>query len=450
MSNIVVRMAPSPTGFLHLGTARTALFNWLFAKKKGGEFILRMEDTDVLRSKKEFEEDILAGLEWLGLSYDNFYRQSERGEVYTKYLKEMVKEGKAYLSKEEASEGKRTEVIRLKNPGKDIIFTDLLRGEITFNTKELGDFVIAKSITEPLYHLAVVIDDFEMKVTDIIRGEDGISNTPRQILIQEALGAPRPNYVHVPFILAPDRSKLSKRHGAISILEYKKEGFLPEAVVNFLALLGWHPEGDREIFSLLELISVFDISRVQKGGATFDREKLLWINSQHLKQKSLEEKYALLMAWLPENLQKKVLEIEKRSREAVLCLVDLVFERVSILGEITKNAQEGEYSWLLGLEDYKENLLLGKKREIKKEVALESLEEAKNLFEKSEEMTDKDEVKNLLWPKAEQMGRANFLWPVRTALSGKRESPDPFSLATILGKEETISRLNSACQILKK
>lgn len=450
MSNIIVRMAPSPTGLLHLGTARTALFNWLFAKKNGGQFILRMEDTDTLRSKKEFEDDILAGLDWLLLSYDNLYRQSERGEIYTKYLEKMIQEGSAYVSKEEEGEGKRAEVIRLKNPGKDVVFTDLLRGEVTFNTKELGDFVIAKSLTEPLYHLAVVIDDFLMGVTDIIRGEDGISNTPRQILIQEALGAPRPKYVHVPFILAPDRSKLSKRHGAISILEYKKEGFLSEAVVNFLALLGWHPEGDKEIFSLDELINAFDIGRVQKAGAVFDREKLLWINSQHLKQKSPEEKYALLMAWLPENLQKKVLEIEKRSREAVLCLVDLIFERVSILGEIITNAEKGEYIWLLNLNTYSESLLLGKKGEIQKEMALGALEEARNLFEKSDELTNKDEVKNLLWPKAEQMGRANFLWPLRTALSGKERSPDPFSLSVILGKKETINRLNLACQILKK
>lgn len=450
MSKVVVRMAPSPTGLLHLGTARTALFNWLFAKKHGGRFILRLEDTDLLRSKKEFEEDILRGLSWLGLSYDEIYRQSERGKIYAEHIEKMIKNGAAYLSKEKGGEGQREEVIRLKNPGKKIVFTDLLRGEISFETEELGDFVIAKSHSEPLYHLAAVVDDFLMGVTHIIRGEDGISNTPRQILIQEALGAPRPVYAHLPFILAPDRSKLSKRHGAVSVLEYKKEGFLPEAVINFLALLGWHPEDDREIFSKEELIEIFDLERVQKGGAVFDREKLLWINSQYLRQKNPEEKLALLLDWLPEHLKESVLEIKKRSLSSAFCLGDLVFERISFLEEITKRAEEGEYDWLLDREAPAENLLLGKDKEIEKKTALEALAEALEAFMEMKGEENKEEIKNILWPRAEKMGRANFLWPVRTALSGARYSPDPFSLAFILGKEESLGRLKMAEEALKK
>jgi len=212
-SQIVTRIAPSPTGVLHVGTARTALFNYLYAKQNNGKFIVRIEDTDKERSTKEFEKDILDSLEWLGLDHDEFYRQSERGEIYRKYIEKLTEEGKAYISKEEAKEeGQRSEVIRFKNPNKEIIFEDLVRGEISFDTTELGDFIIAKSVDEPLYHLAVVVDDHEMGVTHIFRGEDGISNTPRQILIQDAIGAQRPKYAHLPLILGPDKSKLSKRY----------------------------------------------------------------------------------------------------------------------------------------------------------------------------------------------------------------------------------------------
>lgn len=450
MSKIIVRMAPSPTGLLHVGTARTTLFNWLFAKKEAGTFILRMEDTDTTRSTREFEADIIAGLKWLGLTYDDFYRQSERTEVYTGYLEKMIAEGTAYVSQENAEEGKRAEVIRLKNPGKDIVFTDLLRGDITFNTTELGDFVIAKSVTEPLYHFAVVADDFAMGVTHIIRGEDGISNTPRQILIQEALGAPRPLYTHVPFILAPDRSKLSKRHGAVSVLEYKKEGILPEALINFLALLGWHPEGEEEIFSREELIKIFDLSRVQKGGAIFDREKLLWINKEHLKRKTTEEQYALLLEWLPDSFKKHVKTLGDESPERGMLFTQLVFERVTTLGEITKAAEDNEYEWLTAPRTYSKTLLLGKKGEIDSETVQNTLHEAKKLFEETVSLDTPEKVKAHIWQTAETLGRANFLWPLRIALSGMERSPDPFVLVAILGIPETISRLEKALVLLKE
>ncbi|MDO8590761.1 MAG: glutamate--tRNA ligase family protein, partial [bacterium] len=238
---VVTRFPPSPTGFLHIGGARTALFNYLFAKKNHGGILLRLEDTDVTRYKKEFEDSIVQGLEWLGITFDNSkpFKQSERVQLYRLHLKTLVKSGAAYLSKE--TEGERSEVIRFKNPNKKITFHDLVRGEVSFNTSDLGDFVIAKSLEEPLYHLAVVIDDMEMGITHVIRGEDHISNTPRQILIQEALGFKRPEYAHIPLILASDKSKLSKRHGATSVENYREMGYLPEAIVNYLALLGWNP-----------------------------------------------------------------------------------------------------------------------------------------------------------------------------------------------------------------
>jgi len=288
-----VRMAPSPTGNLHIGTARTAFFNYLFAKKHKGKFILRIDDTDRERSTKEFEQNILDNLEWLGIHYDELYRQSERTEIYVSYLDKVIESGKAYISKDEAKgEGKRREVIRLKNPNKKISFNDLVRSEVTFDTTELGDIVIAKSMEEPLYHFASVVDDFEMSITHIIRGEDHISNTPRQILIQEAIGAPRPLYAHLPLILASDRSKLSKRkHGeSVSLNYYKNQDYLPQAILNYLALLGWNPGTDQEIFTVRELIEVFDISRVHKGGAIFDEKKLAWVNRKHFNLEKSNEK----------------------------------------------------------------------------------------------------------------------------------------------------------------
>lgn len=275
IDNVVVRIAPSPTGKFHLGSARTALFNFLFARQHGGKFILRIEDTDRDRSKKEFETDIIENLKWLKLDYDGFYRQSERGELYKKYLKKLIDDGHAYIDEEN--------VIRFKNPNKKVKFSDLIRGEIEFDTTELLDFVIAKSLDEPLYHLAVTVDDHEMGVTHVIRGEDHISNTPRQILIQEAVGAQRPIYAHLPLILAPDRSKLSKRkHGeSVSLDYYREKGISAAAIINYLALLGWNPGTEQEIFTLEELIRVFDLAKVNKAGAMFDEKKLAWVNRKH-------------------------------------------------------------------------------------------------------------------------------------------------------------------------
>ncbi|MDQ2932939.1 MAG: glutamate--tRNA ligase, partial [bacterium] len=284
---IITRFPPSPTGYLHIGRARTALFNYLFARKQGGKMVFRIEDTDKERSKKEYEENIIECLKWLNIGYDSGpFRQSERNEIYSKYIQKLIDDGFAYVSKEDTSatpegETKRAEVIRFKNPKKKIIFTDLIRGEIEFDTTDLGDFVIAKSIDEPLYHLTVVVDDHEMEITHVIRGDDGISNTPRQILIQEGIGAKRPLYAHVPLILAADKSKLSGRHGAVAVSEYRNEGYLPEAIINFLALLGWNPGTDQELFTVEELIQQFDLEKVQKSGAIFNIEKLKWFNRQY-------------------------------------------------------------------------------------------------------------------------------------------------------------------------
>lgn len=342
---IITRIPPSPTGHLHIGTVRTALFNYLFARHHGGKFVFRSEDTDKTRSKKEFEDEIISGLQAIGLKWDNdeIVRQSERADIYRRYLEQGIEKGVFYISKEESKQnaGETVEVVRLKNPNKNITFTDLIRGEITFDTTELGDIVVARSIDDALYHLTVVVDDFEMGVTHVLRGEDHISNTPRQILIQEALGFSRPEYAHLPLILAPDRSKMSKRHGAVAVKEYIEEGFLPEAIINYLALLGWNPGTDKEIFTLDELVKNFDISGVQKGGAIFDRQKFSWFNKQHLTRLSDQEYLKKISGFLPEEL----LSLPYFDEERLLKLLPTLRERTEVLGEISIAARAGEYDF---------------------------------------------------------------------------------------------------------
>ena len=327
---VIVRFAPSPTGLFHVGSARVALFNYIFVKQNKGKFILRIEDTDKERSKKEYENDILTGMEWLGFKYDEFFRQSEREEIYKKYIEKLINEDKAYVSKEEVKEeGQRSEVIRFRNPNKKVKFHDLIRGDIEFDTTELGDFVIAKSLNEPIFHLVVVIDDFEMGITHIIRGEDHISNTPRHILIQEAIGAPTPTYAHLPLILAEDRAKLSKRkHGEItSVKYYQKMGYLPEAFVNFISMVGWNPGGDIEMMSLDEIINKFDIEKVQKGGAIFNKEKLLWFNKEYLKKLPVEKIKEEIGKRLPSDCQDK---------EILSKIYQIIVDRINVWSDIEK------------------------------------------------------------------------------------------------------------------
>ncbi|MEX1027276.1 MAG: glutamate--tRNA ligase family protein, partial [Candidatus Paceibacterota bacterium] len=282
---VVTRFPPSPTGVLHVGSYRTALYNWLFARQTNGQFLVRIEDTDRERSTPEFEANIFESLEWLDLKEDERYTQSDRHERHTQVLQELIDNGAAYISQEEVKkEGQRAEVIRFKNPNTELSFDDIVRGTVTFDTTDLGDFVIAKSMTEPLYHLAVVVDDADSNVTHVIRGEDHISNTPRQILIQEALNVPRPLYAHIPLVLAEDKSKLSKRNGARAILDYRDEGFLPDALLNYMALLGWNPGTEQEIFTREELLQTFRLERIHKGGAIFSEEKMRWVNREHIKK----------------------------------------------------------------------------------------------------------------------------------------------------------------------
>lgn len=441
-NKVITRIAPSPTGYLHIGTARSALFNFLYAKKFGGEFVVRIEDTDTARSLKKYEEDILGGLRWLGLSYDRLERQSERTEIYKNYINKLIENGKAYISKEDSKVNpeEKIEIIRLKNEGKDITFEDEVRGEVAFNTEELGDFVIARSVTEPLYHLAVVIDDYEMGITHVIRGEDHISNTPRQILIQEAIGVERPIYAHLPLILAEDKSKMSKRKGVVSISEYKKMGFLSEAMLNFLALLGWNPGDDREMFSIDELIENFELEKVQKGGAVFNTEKLKWFNGEYLKKMSDEDFKKGLIQFTPEELK----SLDSYDEKVINKLVPMMRERISVFKDVEDMYREGEFGFYFENPEYEvENLKWkgeGELGDIKK--YLEKISEILNSIEEND--FNAVSIKEAIWDYASEEGRGSVLWPFRYSLTGKDKSPDPFLVSEILGKKETIFRVSFA------
>jgi len=435
---IIVRYPPSPTGNMTIGNARTILFNYLFAKQNSGEAILRFEDTDKERSKKEFEENILDTLSWLSLDFDGEpTRQSERTEIYKKYIKRLIDEDKAYISKEE--DGKNEIVIRFKNPNKKIIFEDVVRGKIEFDTTELKDFIIARNLEDPVYHLTVVIDDFEMGITHVIRGEDHISNTPRQILIQEAIGAERPIYIHIPLVLGKDRRKLSKRHGATALTEYRERGFDPDGLINYLALLGFHPEGDEEILSREELINKFDVSRIQSGGAIFDEEKLRFFSKAHIQKKGLN-------FGLPK-IKEIFLAIEKKIKSEILDRAgETILERIEIWQDLEEAIKNGEYDYLEKEPEINPENLLWK--ETSKEKTREFLTELQSLLIDIKSGANKEEIKEAIWDYTEKKGRGEVLWPLRFALSGRDKSPDPFTLFYILGKEESLKRIQNALNVL--
>jgi glutamyl-tRNA synthetase len=463
--NIITRFPPSPTGLIHVGTAKTALLNYLFAKKHNGKVILRWEDTDKARSKKEYEQNIFETLEWLGLTFNEVHHQSERTLIYQKHIGKLIAEGKAYFSEEStvinAQEGSEEEdddevkvvsnekrVIRFKNPNKVITFTDLLRGDISVDTTELGDFVIARTIEEPLYHLAVVIDDFEMGITHIIRGEDGIYNTPRQILIQEALGAPRPTYCHFPFILGADRSKLSKRNGSIPVSEYKNMGILPDAFINYLALLGWNPGTTQEIFTREELIEAFSLERIQKSGAIFDLEKLLWFNREHIKRMPDLEFKKQVLSFLPEQFK----ALPQWSDERLTKALSDIKERISTLKDVAELAESGDFTYFFATPTFTLEALIPKAKKgesITLDTVAAHLQKVIELLDPlSETSWNKEAVKGALWDYATEVGRAEVLWPLRFLLSGRDKSPDPFTLSEILGKQETLTRIKSTLSLI--
>ncbi len=443
--NIVVRIPPSPTGPLHLGTVRTALYNYLYARQNGGVVMFRSEDTDSKRSSKEFEDEIINGLIDLGITWDNeIWRQSERTVRYKAELDRLLEEGKAYVSEEPSkSDPERiVSLIRLHNPNKTIIFNDLIRSQIKFDTTELGDFIIARAIDDPLYHFTVVVDDYDMGVTHIMRGEDHISNTPRQILIQEALGYVQPIYAHLPLILSVDKSKLSKRNGVVSIKKYGEMGILNESIINYIALLGWNPGGEKELFTIDELVKVFDVNKIQKGGAIFDMNKLKWINKHYLELLNENKKTTYIIS----TLQTELADVDNTILERFIKIQDNILERYHTKPDIINALKEGEWTYLIEEPEY-DKMLLKWKNDLMPEDVLPRLQKLQVILENTT-FKSVNEIKDSVFPYAEEIGRGEVLWPFRVALTGMQKSIDPFTVSYSLGKNTTLQRINKACDII--
>lgn len=439
---IVTRFAPSPTGLFHGGNYRTAVFAYLYARKNNGKFILRIEDTDRVRSKKEFEDNIIEALQWLGLEFDETFRQSEHVARHEELLRKLVAEGKAYVSKEiQEKPEDRAEVIRFKNPNVKISFDDAILGTITVDTTDLGDFVIAKSFSEPVFHFAVAVDDWDEGVTHVMRGNDHIPNTPRQILILQALGAPQPQYVHFPIVLGPDKAKLSKRRGAKPILSYRDMGFLPEAILNYLALVGWNPGTEQEIFTKNELIEQFDLSRVQKSGGVFDEVKLKWVNREHMLRLTPEAFWERAELFLSEETV-TMIDAKGLWKEAV----SIMRERSSTFGEIADADRAGEYRFFYETPTPPKEMYSWKGESYM--ASKPRLERVLALLEAYQGDWNAATVKEALWAFAESEGRGQVLWPTRIALSGREKSPDPFTIAGIIGRDETLLRIRGAIATL--
>ena len=467
-------MAPSPTGPLHIGSARTAFFNLLFARHEKGTFILRIEDTDKERSKPEHEIGLIEGLHWLGIDWDEGpnlqdgkliskgdygpYRQSERIEIHKKYIAQFLAEGKAYqcyCTKEDLDaqrqesegrgvpfryprtcrnlevppSGKTPQAIRLRMPDEAIAFTDLIRGKVVVKASELDDFAIARSDGSPLFNFAVAIDDYQMKITHVVRGEDHISNTPKQIAVYQALGAEPPLFAHLPLILNPDRSKMSKRFADTALADYRAKGYLPGAIVNFLALLGWHPKDDKELFAMDELATEFDLSRVQKAGAVFNQDKLDWLNREYLKKLSDAEIAGMLKPFFKE----QKIEVEENYIEKI---VRVERSRAATLSDFI---EQGKF--FFAEPEYTGQLLVWKDtpRETVGPILKEIHEKISSLL--VDENLDRDTLIAALDDVVKNHSKGEVFWPLRVALSGLASSPDPVDIMIVLGKGESLKRI---------
>lgn len=435
-SQIVTRFAPSPTGHMHTGSYRTAFFSYLFAKKHGGKFVLRIEDTDKERSQQEYTDEIFKVFEIIGISYDEKYIQSENLPRHRELLHKLIQEDKAYISKEEAKDGSGVikDIIRFRNPNKVVTFTDMIRGEISTDTTDLGDFVIAKNIDEPLFHLAVVIDDHDEGITHVIRAEEHIANTPRQILIHEALGFSIPQYAHLPLVLAPDKTKMSKRKGAVPVVEYLERGYLPQALLNAICLCGWNPGTEQELFTRQELEQIFDLEKVQKAGAVFNEEKLNWFNREYIKQLDTVTLHNYIVKFLSQKFHALIPKLQS-----------VITERIDYFGQVAEMEQAGEFDYYITAPEIDMDKLSwkGEGNDMAKKHLQEALDRMSVLDDTNWNMSS---IKETVWEYAEQVGKGNVLWPIRFTLSGKDKSPDPFTLAEILGKQETIKRIQAVCE----
>lgn len=490
-----VRFAPSPTGSIHIGNLRTALFAWLLARKNEGSFLVRVEDTDRKRSNEDATKKIFEALAWVGLDVDEGvylneqseiaqkgelgpYIQSERLEIYQKYIQELLKTGKAYycfcseerlqtvreqqqkdkqpimydkhccdLSPEDAQtkiQNGEEYVIRMKVPKGEIIeFRDEVFGKISVKSEIVDDQVLIKTDGFPTYHFAVVVDDHLMEISHIFRGEDWIPSTPKHILLYKFFGWETPIFIHLPNVLGEDKKKLSKRAGAVSVEEFKEKGYCPEALINFLALLGWNPKTEQEIFNREELIEKFSIAGLHKSGAFFNYQKLNWFNKEYIKLLGKTEFENKVMEFLPEELK----EIALKNGSIFVKILPIIKERIEKFEDILTMEQAGEFDFYFEQPDYLvDNLNWKKESDLNN--TKKYLEKTQKLLEELDEFST-EKIKNKIWNYAEEQGIGFVLWPLRFALSGRDKSPDPLFLAEVLGKEETLKRINYALEKIK-
>jgi glutamyl-tRNA synthetase len=423
-----VRFAPSPSGNLHIGGGRTALFNWLYARAKGGKFVLRIEDTDRLRSKQEYVDEILNSLKWLGFNWDEIYYQSQRFNIYAEFAQKLLKEGKAYTEKSPEREG---EAIIFKVIPQQVKVNDVIRGEIEFNAALIKDQVLIKSDGAPTYNFACVVDDATTGITHVIRGDDHISNTPKQVLLYEALGFNLPQFAHLPLIMGIDGGRLSKRTGATAISDYRKMGYLPEALVNYLLLLSWAPGNNRELIETEEAIKLFDLKDVNKTAATFDLKKLGWINNQYLKS---EDSDKLTDEITPMLIEKNYIQKDNFDRNYILSLVKLFQPRMSVINDFP------EWADFFFVEDLSIDPAAKEKhlnRDLSKEfkLLLERLKALKNFDVASIEESFRNLVSEL------GIEAKVLIHPLRVALTGKTVGPGLFEAMYYLGIDRISKRL---------
>ncbi len=480
MHQIKVRFAPSPTGPLHIGGARSALFNYLFARHYGGVFLLRIEDTDLDRSRPEYEDEIITSLRWLGLDWDEGvasagengpYRQTERRSIYEQYTRALLEQGDAYycFCSEEALEEERQAlmskgetprylghcrhlseeeraaclargikpVVRFRVPPRQIYMVDdLVRGRVSFESDEMGDFIIVKSDGLPTYNFAVVVDDALMGVTHVIRAEEHLSNTPRQLMIYEALRFKRPEFAHISLILGSDRQKMSKRHGATSLMQYREMGYLPEALINFLSLLGWSPEGEEQILDVEQIIRAFTLERVAKSPAVFDLDKLNWMNGQYIRKLDIQDLAARVRPYLinsPYQAQTEALSAEQyllliaMLKDRLVCLQDIVKEAAVVFEPLSYSSEAVE-------------VLKGENTSVVLQHFIDSL---------SPEMQPdviKQQLKTIT--KTNKLKPKDVFMPLRCALSGQVHGPELPSLIALWGREETLRRVQHSLAML--
>ena len=470
MKNPVVRFAPSPTGYLHIGGARTALFNWLFARQNNGKFLLRIEDTDIERSKDEYVDQIKNALDWLGLDWnDEIVYQSQNNSKHQSVIEQLIKSGNAYRcfltkteldslrdkaeknkkifrvprtyrdfteeqQKELISQGKSF-TVRLKVPDGVTIFDDLVYGQIKVDNKDLDDFIIARSDGSPTYNFVVAIDDIEMKISHVIRGDDHIANTPKQILVYNSLNKNAPIFAHLPMILGSDKKRLSKRHAATNVQEYKDKGFSSDSILNYLSLLGWNPDSNEEIFSTEDLIKLFDFKQVQKKSAVFDEKKLLWISGQKMKEMTskeiIKEIQLINNEWGKEHKNKFLEEV-----------VSLIKERSKNLNDITEISRVFLHKEIDFSNEHKP--MMAEQNNIQ---MLEDFINAVKIEDKwDKKMIEKvfDQIMN-----QHEVGLGKVMKPLRIAISGLSYGPGIFDMMVLLGKDLTIHRITSAINFYK-